>query len=162
MKKAFLLLVFCFPFLINPAFSQTKKKTITELFKCMNQDSMTEKMLNAIIPVVINQMKNQFSPKDSTLYESFKEMMKSVSESTRALTKQMIDEEMIELYDKYFIETEINDFLAFYKSPAGQKFVKVTPDLMKDLMVVMTQKYMPEIQRSMKLKIEETLKNNRK
>lgn len=162
MKKLFLLLLFCLPFLINSAYSQTKQESIKELFKCMNQDSMTDEMLNAIIPAMVNQMKNQFSPEDSSFYESFQEMMKSVAESTRVMTKQMIDGEMIELYDKYFSEAEINDFLTFYKSPSGQKFVKVTPDLMKDLMVVMTQKYMPEIQRSIKSKFEETIKNRKK
>jgi hypothetical protein len=158
MKKVILLLVFWVPFLLNPACSQTKQESIKELFKCMNQDSMTDKMLNSMIPIMMNQMKNQFSPEDTSLNTSFQDMMKSIAESTRAMTKQMIDGEMIDLYDKYFNETEINDFLAFYKSPSGQKFIKVTPDLMNDLMIVMMQKYMPEIQKSIKSKIEDSLK----
>lgn len=162
MKKALLISMFCFPFLINAAYSQTKQESIKELLECMNQDSMTDRMLNAMIPVMMNQMKNQFSPEDPANDESFQEMMKSIAESTRTLTKKMIDGEMIDLYDKYFSQTEINDFLTFYKSPSGKKFIKVTPDLMKDLMVVMTQKYMPEIQQSIKSKVEETFNKNKK
>ncbi len=162
MKKILLISIFCFPLLINPAYTQTKQESIKELLECMNQDSMTDRMLNAMIPVMMNQMKNQFSPEDPANDESFQEMMKSIAESTRTLTKKMIDGEMIDLYDKYFSQTEINDFLTFYKSPSGKKFIKVTPDLMKDLMVVMTQKYMPEIQKSIKSKVEETFNNNKK
>lgn len=162
MKKALLISMFCFPFLTNAAYSQTKQESIKELLECMNQDSMTDRMLNAMIPVMMNQMKNQFSPEDPASDESFQEMMKSIAESTRILTKKMIDGEMVALYDKYFSQSEINDFLTFYKSPSGKKFIKVTPDLMKDLMVVMTQKYMPEIQKSIKSKVEETFNNNKK
>jgi len=162
MKKTLLLLLISIPFLLNPVWSQTKQESIKELLECMNQDSMTDRMLNGMIPVMMNQMKNQFSPEDSSSKESFQEMMEFIAESTRNLTKKMIDAEMIDLYDKYFSQTEINDFLTFYKSPSGKKFIKVTPDLMKDLMVVMTQKYMPEIQKSIKSKIEETYNNNKK
>lgn len=162
MKKILLISIFCFPFLLNSAYTQTKQESIKELLECMNQDSMTDRMLNAMIPVMMNQMKNQFSPEDPASDESFQEMMKSIAESTRILTKKMIDGEMVALYDKYFSQSEINDFLTFYKSPSGKKFIKVTPDLMKDLMVVMTQKYMPEIQKSIKSKVEETFNNNKK
>jgi uncharacterized protein len=71
----------------------------------------------------------------------------------------MINEDMVTLYDKYYTQNEINDFIIFYKSPSGQKFTKVSPDIQKDLMMVMMQKYMPEIQKTIKTKIDE-LKNS--
>jgi len=57
---------------------------------------------------------------------------------------------MVDLYDKYFTQSEINDYITFYKSPSGQKFLKATPDLQKDMMNILMQKYMPDMQKTIK------------
>ena len=59
------------------------------------------------------------------------------------------------IYDKYFNQEEINDIISFYKTPSGHKWIKSTPEITKELMTVMMQKYMPEIQKAMKEKAEE-------
>ena len=57
---------------------------------------------------------------------------------------------MLAIYDKYYTEKDIKDLVAFYKSSAGQKMVKVSPDLNKEIMTILLTKYVPEIQSKMK------------
>ena len=86
--------------------------------------------------------------KDSAANAATNVMMKSMMQNLKVMMKKMIDEDMVSLYYKYFTQNDINAYITFYKSPSGQKFLKVTPDLQKDLMNVMMTKYMPEIQKS--------------
>jgi hypothetical protein len=160
MKKVVLALMIYLPTLMN-SYSQTKQESIKELFHLMKQDSLIDKMLSSMIPSMMNQMKNQFPIKDSLANVRSNEMMKSTMQTGKEIIKKMIDEDMVALYDKYYSQNEINDYIAFYKSPSGQKYITATPDITKDLMMIMMQKYMPEIQKAMKAKIEE-MKNTEK
>jgi len=69
--------------------------------------------------------------------------------------KRMINEDMVAIYDKNFAENEIKDFINFYKSPSGQKLVNTQPEIQKEIMTVFIQKYLPEIQKATKAKMEE-------
>jgi len=153
MKKVILVLVFILPLLMN-SYSQTKKESIKELFIVMQQDSIMDKMFNSMIPAMMNQMQSQV-PSDSTAKVRSNELMTSLIEVAKEISKKLIDEDMVLLYDKYFTQNEIKDYIIFYKSPSGQKFIKATPDLQKDLMMVMVQKYVPEMQEALKDRMEE-------
>jgi hypothetical protein len=156
MKNVVLFLMICI--LSLTGYSQTKQESIKELFHVMQQDSTMEKMFSSMIPSMMNQMKSQFPVKDSLANARSNELLKSTMQTIKIITKKMMDEDMVALYDKYFSQNEINDYIAFYKSPSGQKFINVSPFITKDLMMIMMQKYMPEIQKMAKAKAEE-LKN---
>ena len=160
MKKVILVLMICLPSLM--CYSQTKQESIKELFHLMQQDSLVDKMFSSMIPSMMNQMKSQLPIKDSLVNIRSNEMMKSTMQTVKEITKKMMDEDMVALYDKYFSQNEIKDYIAFYKSPSGQKMLKVTPDITKDLMMTMVQKYMPEIQKTVKAKAEEMKKSDKK
>lgn len=155
MKKVVLVFLFCVTALIN-SYSQTKQESIKELFHLMQQDSLMDKMFASMVPTMINQMQSQSPIKDSTARVRSNEMMNSTMQTVKEITKRIINEDVVLLYDKYFSESEINDFIAFYKSPSGQKLLKATPDIQKDMMLVMMKKYIPEIQKAIKAKVEET------
>jgi hypothetical protein len=160
MKKVILVLMICIPSLMG--YSQTKQESIKELFHVMQQDSIMDKMFSSMIPSMINQMKSQHPINDSLANARSNEMMKAMMQTTRLIMKKMMDEDMVTLYDKYFSQKEINDYIAFYKTPSGQKFIKVTPDISKDLMGIMMQKYVPEIQNAVKTKVEEMKMSEKK
>jgi hypothetical protein len=160
MKKVILVLMICIPSLMG--YSQTKQESIKELFHVMQQDSIMDKMFSSMIPSMIEQMKSQHPMNDSLENARSNELMKATMQSTRLILKKMMDEDMVALYDKYFSQKEINDYIAFYKTPSGQKFIKVTPDISKDLMGIMMQKYVPEIQNAVKTKVEEMKMSEKK
>ena len=162
MKKVILVLMFCLPVLVINGFSQTKQESIKELFSLMKQDSMIDKMFGSMIPAMMNQMKSQFPVKDSMANVRSNEMMKSTMQTVKEISKKMINEDMVGLYDKYFTQGEINDFIAFYKTLSGQKMINLTPEITKDLMMIMMQKYMPEIQKTIKEQTEKMKQSDKK
>jgi len=149
MKKLILVSTIFFIVTVN-GYSQTKKESIKELFRLMQQDSMIDKMFNSILPSMMSQMQSNMDSEDSTASARSNELMNSTMTATKEMAKKLINEDMVAIYDKYFSQSEINDFIAFYKSSSGQKLLRSTPDIQKDLMTVMMQKYMPEIQKTIK------------
>jgi len=152
MKKLVFVSLFCIVACLS-SYSQTKQESIKELFHLMQQDSLMDKSFRAMIPAMFKQMQSQL--KDSAALARAKELMTYTIESTKGIAKNMLNEDMVLLYDKYFNENEINDFIAFYKSPSGQKLIQVQPDIQKEMMTLMFQKYIPEIQKTMKARVEE-------
>ena len=137
--------------LCGNAYSQSKQESIKELFRVMDTESITDQILATMLPAMQSQTPASADPAKNA---QMNELMGAVTQDIIAMTKRMIAEDMVVIYDKYFTQSEINDFIAFYKSPSGQKFLKVTPAAQKDLFAVMMQKYMPEIQRSVKARME--------
>jgi hypothetical protein len=158
MKKVILISVFCLIAFIN-GYTQTKQESIKELFHVMQTDSLTDKMLASMAPALQNQMMGQIADSASKVNSAY--IMKSIMQTVKEISKKMLDEDMVGLYDKYFTQDEIKDYIRFYKTPSGQKFLNVMPDLQKDLMAVMMQKYMPEIQKTLKEKFD-AMKNDEK
>jgi hypothetical protein len=73
-----------------------------------------------------------------------------------ALRQQLNPAELIEqlfypLYDKYYEEAELKDLIAFYRSPTGQKTIRITPQLLQEsmqkAMEVMLPKMMPVLEK---------------
>ena len=159
MKKVILVSVFCLVAFIN-GYSQTKKESIKELFNLMQTDSLIDKMSAAIVPNMLNMMQGQST--DSVARARSAELVISIMPSVKELVKKLLDENMVDIYDKYFDQNEINDYIRFYKTPAGQKLIQVSPDIQKDLMEVMSQKYMPELQKNLKVKFDELIKDEKK
>ena len=72
-------------------------------------------------------------------------------------TKEMspkLTEMISNIYMKYFDESDIKAFLDFYKSPAGQKYIQLTPQITKEMMGEMMQSYVPEMQKVLKAKMD--------
>jgi uncharacterized protein len=152
MKKVILATVLCLSVFCN-SYSQTKQESIKQLFHLMQTDSLMDKMFSSMIPQILNQQQMQMT--DSASRVAFNTKMGSVMLIVKDISKRLLNEDMVVLYDKYFSQAEINDFISFYKTPSGQKMINLTPDIQKDLMTVMMQKYMPEMQKSIKAKFED-------
>ena len=150
MKKGFLAFAFCL-LIVSGSFAQTKQESIKQLFHIMKTDSITEQMFTSILSPMINQTQL----KDSVSQAHFKEKMNSMMQIMKNISKRMLNEDMLILHDKYFTQEEINDFIYFYKTPSGQKYINSTPEITKEMMTIMMQKYMPEIKNAMMGKIEE-------
>jgi uncharacterized protein len=157
MKKTIFLLLFSVC-LFSGAFAQSKQESIKELIHVMKNDSMVNQMFDAMIPSMVTQMQSQV--KDSTAKARSMEVVKIAMESVKEMMPKMM-EEMAASYDKYFTEQEIKDFITFYKTPAGQKYISVMPVMMKDMMGNMMKNSIPEMRKSMEAKME-ALKEQKK
>lgn len=152
MKKVILASIFCL-FISANSQAQTKQASIKELFHVMQTDSIIEKTFSTIVPSVLAQMPNV--PKDEASKEKIGKIMEGAMKVAKDICTKMINEDMVVIYDKYFSQAEIDDYIRFYKSGSGQKFTKMTPAIQADLMNVMMQKYMPEMTKSIATTVTE-------
>jgi len=159
MKKSIFLLLLSVCFFLTGFAQTTKQESIKELIHIMRNDSMMNKTIDSMIPVMVNQMQSQM--KDSTAKARSMEIATMAMESAKEMMPKMMDE-MATSYDKYFTEQEIKDFITFYNTPAGQKYISVMPEMMKDLMGNMMKNYIPEMKKSMDAKLEALKKKEKK
>ena len=149
MKKLTFVLFFCFG-LLTCGYSQTKQESIKELFQLMKQDSAIMKTFDSLIPMIA-QKENQ--PMDSVAKEKAEGSMMMFRGMVKVIIS-MVNEDKIKLYDRYYTQDEINQLIAFYKSPIGRKYVTTSPEITKDI-VMKILKDLPDLKKKMNPKPEE-------
>ena len=135
--------------------AQPKKESIKVLFELMQQDSLINKTFAAITSSLVSNMTGQL---DSSYRDRMARVMEKSMEASKQVAKRMINEDMIDIYDKYFTQEEIDDFISFYKSKSGQKMISRIPDIQKDIMTIMSQKYTSSLQQEIMNQFDEIIK----
>jgi len=128
----------------------------------MRQDSLMDKMFKSTFPLIMKQMQSRMVTKDSASRARANLLLDNSKQTMNEISKRIIDEDLVLVYEKYFSQNEINDFIVFYKTPSGQKLIHTAPDIQKELRMIMMQKYIPEIQKTIKAKAEELNKAEQK
>ena len=131
---------------------ETQRRAMAEeLLNVMNMQDAIEKsfaMVKQMIPAQMEKMKQVTGDTN---------MPANVSSQTDKMMDMLAEEmswnkmkaDYITLYAETFTEQELKDTVAFYKSPAGQAFIKKQPELMKRSMEIsqkIMMKIMPKIQ----------------
>ncbi len=137
-----------------------KKERIKTLFALMHQDSL---MIKTIDGMTISMVKNMATIFNDTTYTNHgidvSKMIQRFTEKSMQKSKEnalkFLNEDMVDIYDKYFTIEEIDDFTNFYKSKSGQKMLTQMPDITKDIMNVMTTKYQNGFKESLMKDIHE-------
>lgn len=158
MRVFALVCLFLFPcFAVHGQQITPRQEKIKILFSLMHQDIL----INKTFDVMASSMAERFSSemKDTVQAKKMAEAMKKGMEGSKAAAKKLLDVDMVNIYDKYFTESEIDDFITFYKTASGQKMLNAIPDIQRETMTIMAQKYGPEIQASMTKAFEEILKD---
>jgi len=135
------------------SFGQDKSDDLKKLFKLMNTDKMIDAMMNNIIPVLKKQASDQIQGTDAK--EKFEMYIEFVMNEAKELSKKLVNEEMVQIYDNHFSHQEIKELITFYESPTGKKYLEETPEISKDLVNAMSEKYMPDFQARLEKKLEE-------
>jgi hypothetical protein len=84
-----------------------------------------------------------------------------LSERVLQLFKEKLDLEKVvedvsyDLFDKYYTADEVRDLIAFYKSPTGQKSIKLMPQIFADSMSKTSERLLPQIEPIMRQIVEE-------
>jgi hypothetical protein len=155
MKKLLLLSVLTAVFTVN-ATAQDKTSDVKKLLQLTSSEKMLEGIFSNMVPALKQQASAQLKGGDSKEkldgYVDF--MMKELQE----ITKKLLHEDMVSIYDKSFTHAEIKDMIKFYESPTGKKMIEKTPELTTDVVSAMMTKYMPEFQEKLGKKLGE-LKN---
>lgn len=143
MKKLLILCVFISGF-SSIILGQSKEEDLKKLFVVMQSESMIDKIMDSMLPALKQQAENEIKGDDAK--KMYNDYMEFVLGEVKELSKKLVNVEMVKIYDKHFTHEEIKDLIVFYESPTGKKMLEKTPELTKDLMEIMINKYMPEFQ----------------
>ena len=140
--------------------NSTKKENIKNLFILMHQDSLIIKTIDAMTSSMVKTMSMVFN---DTIYTNHgvdvskisQKLMERSMKRSKENALQLLNEDMVDIYDKYFTVEEIEDFAVFYRSKSGQKLLNQTPAISKDVMTIMSIKYQKDFQQSFRKDIEE-------
>lgn len=152
MKKLLIALALCSITGLS-AQTQTKHEKMLKLIHLMKTDEMIDKTFQNMPAMLMQNVVPQ--AKDSATQRKAKAFMESSMNIVRDMTKQLINVDMVALYEKYFTDADIESYIRFYESPAGKKLVEMQPAMQQDIMKVMTTKYIPEMKAKMEAKMKE-------
>ena len=126
----------------------TKKDKIRNLFTIMHQDSIMIKTINMMSSAMVTNLKKQYT--DSTNIKKgidISGIAQNYMEKSKELVLLFLNNDMVDIYDKYFTTEEIDDFINFYKSKSGQKLLTQMPEMQKEIMITMMTKYQNTLQK---------------
>lgn len=132
----------------------TKKEKIKTLFAIMHQDSLVIKTIDGMTSAMVKNMTTIFNDTTYTNHgidvsKWTQKLVQRNMQKSKEMALAMVNVEMVDIYDKYFTMEEIDDFTTFYKSRSGQKMLTQMPDISKDIMTIMTNKYQTDFQQSL-------------
>jgi hypothetical protein len=118
----------------NPADASASKEDIEKYLAIMH----TRDLMKSISETMSKQMRQVTSEMLKKQSNVTPEMRERVNKMTDDLIKNMPIDEMIDamipVYQKHFTKGNIEDLLAFYSTPTGQKVVKETPAISAEAM----------------------------
>ena len=136
-------------FLGARAQENTKTAKIEELLKQTNAEAMSQQMYGQIRAMTTRQL-NTMSGSEEAKAAAAQAIDKIMTELQNRLSWAKMKPEYVRLYDEVYSDEEITGILAFYKSAAGQAFVKKMPILITKSMEISQRQMsdlMPELQR---------------
>jgi hypothetical protein len=135
MKALFLLAILSIPLFKSP--SKTKQESIKDLIVVMKVDSIGS---SALRQAIINQVNRKNIPRKDT--SQIKEFVKI---EEKDMANKLIYHDILAFYDKNFTSNEIKDLIKFYRSSAGQKALKLFPNMEIIIWDILKENYIPEL-----------------
>jgi hypothetical protein len=89
-------------------------------------------MLDEFMQVFIQQLSTDVRRTNPNIPERAHEVIRDVIIAVLKEHSQELLSSMIPLYEKHFTETELDELLAFYRTPTGQKAIKELPALVQE------------------------------
>ncbi|EKD26928.1 MAG: hypothetical protein ACD_79C00967G0006 [uncultured bacterium] len=142
----------------TPTPSPEKKELILKFMAIFDNANIKDQTVNSILrqikgsfPKIIENMFKDLSITQPVTEEQIKECYERFSKAFAEKFSKEIDFKKINdntnftLYDKYFTETELDEMIKFYNSPAGKKSIETIPQLLKESMQQTTTLLTPKI-----------------
>ena len=122
-----MVLILCF--ITQPSYANSSETyaSVEKMFAVMGIDQQFSGGFEAMLPAV-DQLSSQFKL-DANAKEELKNIYRRWFEND--IDRVAMKSKFVKIYADVFNEKEINELIAFYQSPIGQKFLKKSPQLMK-------------------------------
>ena len=143
--RKLIVLIIIFQFLVFSIYCQTKQELIKEYINLTKQNYNMDTVMNKMQENI-----SQFSKNipGSGFQDIFSGMdmgnkFKWISELQEKIMKEVYENEAIAIYDKAYSKEDLEEFLKFYKSPAGQKLLKTDPVIDMEIIEIVNKKFSP-------------------
>lgn len=90
---------------------------------------------DAVMPTIMNALKPAITAGNPKAAKDWDELAPMMVEEFSSMKQSLLDD-IAKIYAQNFDKVELRSFIAFYKSPAGDKLAKLTPALAQQTMVV--------------------------
>jgi hypothetical protein len=144
------------------AISEPKCKLIGELISVTKMDTQMQQLTDSVLaemektfPLTYSSMidsRTDIGPAEKQrLKASEKESFVSFSQKFRSRLaetidyKKYIEETIYPIYDKIYTEQELEDLVAFYSTPTGQKVLQTLPQLLVESQNAAREKLLPQV-----------------
>lgn len=107
------------------AWSETPKPASKESIQTLMQTTGAENMAQQMASQIIPMLKKLVPEAPDSFWDDF----------FKEINAEQINELVIPIYQKYLTEQDVQAINAFYQSPAGQKLIRVQPQISKESMV---------------------------
>jgi hypothetical protein len=77
--------------------------------------------------------------------EIMPEVAKSIPPEPTQLVGELVEKITLETYNKHFTEAEVKELVAFNKTPTAQKFVRIRPQMIAEMMSLVEKSIAPEL-----------------
>lgn len=129
----------------------SKLAKIHDFFKLTRQEQLTTQIMNQMMQQANSGMMEKLTgihltPEQQKPVTAFVNKVDAIIENT--LSWKQIEPALVNLYSDAFTEQQMDDMLAFYKSPTGQAVIEKTPLLVKQSNAMAQQRLaavMPEL-----------------
>ncbi len=133
--------------------AQDKTADIKRLFELMQSEKTIDDMMDNMLAVFQQQAEGKIQ--GAAAKEKYDEYVEFMKTEVRDLSDKMVNQEMVDIYNRHFTQEEIKDLIRFYETPTGKKLIEKNPEVTKDLMNSMMTKYMPEFQGKLASKLKD-------
>ncbi|MDJ0683088.1 MAG: DUF2059 domain-containing protein [Alphaproteobacteria bacterium] len=133
--------------------SPAKDAALVELMDEMNIDGMWGDMVRAMADPVMAQLSQQFPNAPDDVKRGINDIvLQSLGE-----LKPLVVSSVARLLTKYYTAEEMQDLVAFYRTPTGRKSLQLMPALNQEIMAL-TPQIQQEVMPKMARRLEEFLK----
>ena len=113
-----------------------------------------EKITGRMFDNLSNMLSRQVSTKVTDTTKSRK-LIAEIMDEIKSLSKQIMDEDMVAAYKKYYTADDVKELIKFYQSPVGEKVIATAASIQQDIFIALNSKYFPAIQEKFKKRIDE-------
>lgn len=161
MKRFLISAILCFAFCGGALAQQTDPDApataaeIQTYLNTINSHDMMKQMMAAMAKPLHQMVHDQYAKDKDKLPADFEvQMNKMMDDMLAGMPMDEMVQAMVPVYQKHFTKRDVDDLIAFYSSPVGQKVLKEMPAIMGEAM----QSMMPIMNRyteSMKQRLDE-------
>jgi uncharacterized protein len=144
MKRFLITFTLCVAFCSGALAQQTDSDApasaadIQTYLETIHSHDMMKQMMEAMSKPMHQMVHDQYMKDKDKLPANFESQMNRIMDDTLAgMPMDEIMQAMVPVYQKHFTKRNVDDLIAFYSSPTGQKMLKEMPGIMAEAMQTM-------------------------